>query len=240
MLLVLAGVLWTVPAMGAGDGRRVFLDGFAARVGGTVILDSDVTIEIALRNALAGSEGREPPPVDRGAVLEALIERELLLGEARKFITRTLTGDEIAAAEARLDARYGGTDRRRSILESLHLDEAFWNLRVRNMLLIEKYIAQRVAQFIRVTRADEDAYIVAHAADLGLGDVENPAEAVPPDHPIRKIVNELLTRQAVDARRSELILELRESQRIEIIDKTAGDGMAPVRSETRQPHETQR
>ncbi|HPQ41547.1 MAG TPA: hypothetical protein PLV45_14340 [bacterium] len=227
MTVLLAALVRIVPVAADSDDSRIFLDGTAARVNASVILESDIRIEIALMRQLAAAEGRPMPSPERDIILNGLVERELLLVEARKFITRTVTGEEIAGIRAELDRRYGGPEQRQAVLESLHLDATFWDQRMRNQILIDKYIDQRVAQFIRITGRDEDRYINAHAVELGLDAAEDPAAAVPEDHALRRIVNELLKQQAINARRTELIQELRASAQIDIIPGHAGAADPP-------------
>jgi len=197
--------------MASGTPSRTLLDGYAARVNNTVILESDISIEQKLIRSLADFQRRESPSMDREMIMDILIERALFLEQARKFITRTLTESDIDQKIAEMDAHYGGPDNRRKLLDMLHLNADYWRLRARDQLMIERYIAQRVEAFIRITEQDEDTYINAHADALGLGDADAPAKAVPADHPLRKVVKELLTREAVEQRKEDLIRELRAS-----------------------------
>jgi hypothetical protein len=188
---------------------RQFLDGFAVIVNGRVILDSEVTFEIALTMLKKDPEIQSVP--DRKAVLEKLIDRELLLDEARRFVPGSVTDKELAERIERTDRVFNGMENRVAFCRANGVDETFWRGYVRNQVLLEKYIEQRFRTFVRVTRDQENQYISDHRSELGLEPDADPEEAVPTGHPLRSVIQSLLAEQAVQERIADFLKDLRTS-----------------------------
>lgn len=216
-MLAAMGLLSPFPVVA----QRVRLDSFAARVNGNVILESDVEFELVLMRM--DPETRKLPVPGREIVLERLIDRELLLDQARKFITRQITEADVTARMDELDSKYGGSEIRRQFLADAGISDEFWRIRIRNLVLLEKYIDQRFRAFVRISREDEDRYIRENAALLDLGEFEDPLAVVPENHALRTVIRQLLTETEVNERIEELLQEQRTSaeiSRIQTAQKT--------------------
>lgn len=217
LILAAMGLLSPFPV----SAQRVRLDAFAARVNGNVILESDVEFELVVMRM--DPETRKLPVPGREIILERLIDRELLLDQARKFITKQITEADVTARMDELDSKYGGSGTRRQFLADAGISEEFWRIRIRNLVLLEKYIDQRFRAFVRISREDEDRYIRENAARLDLGEFEDPVAAVPDNHALRTVIRQLLTETEVNERIEELLQEQRTSadiSRIQTAEKT--------------------
>jgi hypothetical protein len=192
-------------------GARVLLDQFVARVNGNVILQSDINFEKALMQITAGDIAEEKNVIDQKVLLEKLIDRELLLAEARKFISKMVLEEEMTSRIEKLDVYFGGKARRIEFLQKNGFDEEFWIMHIRNQIILEKYIDQRFRVFVRVSGEEEDQYIRDHQAELNLSDFRDPVEAVPSEHKLRETIRLLLTEASVQKRVREQIANLRET-----------------------------
>ncbi|MCD4653768.1 SurA N-terminal domain-containing protein [bacterium] len=211
--------------------QKIKLDGFAARVNGTVILESDVTAEISIINQQAIIREKNPPEFTRSDILEELINRELFLQQARRFISRTITEHEVTERLKKLDKTLGNEEQRKKFFRQNHIDPEFWRARVRNQLILEKYMEQRIQAFVRISVKNEDQYLTENASELGLVLSETPVKTISNDHSLRKMVRRLLTIKAIEERRTELLEDLKiaaeitySSEDIEIQpDESSGD-----------------
>src|SRR5262250_2602044 len=79
---------------GASLHAAVVLDQIAATVNGHAILESDVDDEIRCEGLMNGVE-RKQPPADRKAILDRLVDRELLKEQASSVEYTDTTPDEI-------------------------------------------------------------------------------------------------------------------------------------------------
>jgi len=206
-----------------GFAERIRLDGFAARVNGNVILDSDVNAEIAIIKQIAFKNNKPVPSFSRDMILRKLVDRELMLQQARKFVSRTITQENILERKEKMSRRIGTPEQLTEFLSKNNISSEFWYQRARNRLILEKYIKRRIMPFVRISRAKEDEYMTEFAADLDLNLSENPLETIPDDHPIRKIVNQLLVNREVEKRKTEFLDDLRKTSEISYIDLSAAD-----------------
>lgn len=202
--------------------QRVFLDGFAAKVNETVILRSQVDAERAIIRAMAGLAESEPSLVSDVEILDELINRELLLQQALRFLNQTIYQADIDAQIEALDHQFGSRDDRKAFMKIHGISDRLWQRRARNLVMLRHYLEQRVMAFIRVSQKDEDEYILLHQKELGLENVANPIEAVPLGHTLRKSINKLLELQAADSKKQSLIADLRSTAKIEYTSPARG------------------
>ncbi len=188
---------------------RIQLDGFAAIVNGKVILESDISFEISLMDIENKPEKKEL--FDRKEVLEKLIDRDLLLDQARRFTLKTISVKELNERINRMDNVFGGAEGRERFLKQNGIDELFWRIYIHNRMILENYIEQRFRTFARVTREQEDQFILNHIEELELAPEMEPGKAVPEDHHLRKIIRVLLSERIVQERINEFLKELRSS-----------------------------
>ncbi len=202
--------------------ERVFIDAFAATVNGYVILESDIQFEMKLLQFEAEYASRTTVETSRDTILERLVDRELLLNQARRFVTGVITETEIQKRISDLDTRYGGQSRRMEFLKKQGLDEEFWRLYVRNQLLLDVYISQRIRPFVRVNRDMEDEYIIEKQLELGLTEFDDPVKAVPENHPIRSLIRELIEETLMQERMDNLLQDLRNDAMITYSETVPG------------------
>ena len=186
---------------------RVQLDGFAAIVDGKVVLESDIDFEAALMAVEKKTENLDL--ADRKEILGMLIDRQLLLDQAKRFTLKTIPETEVMDRVNRMDNVLGGREGREKFLLENGIDELFWRTYIHNRIILENYIEQRFRAFARITREQEDQYISDHIEELGLESGSEPEKAVPEDHYLRKIIRALLSERIVQERIAEFLQELR-------------------------------
>jgi hypothetical protein len=138
--------------------QDVLIDRVLATVEGHVITLSDVRAVRALGLVPSGT-------ADAGAdaVLDALIDRVLVLAEVDRYMPPEPDAATIARGVAAIRAAHPGSYE--SALDTAGLDEAFVRLWVRSELRIEGYLAQRFAGVVEPGEEDFEAYRRAHAAE---------------------------------------------------------------------------
>ncbi len=146
-----AAALWLGAAVGTGRAETV--NRIVAVVNDQVITQADV--ELTVSDLLEGwqEERQAPPPSSASlheAVLQRLIDRQLMLQEAR-HLELTVTGEEVADRLDLLRARAGSEAAFQETLARSGLASETLKARVREDLLIRKVIDQKVRSTISVS-----------------------------------------------------------------------------------------
>jgi len=134
------------------------IDKVAAEVDGSVITRGEmdrVVEEEALRRGITGTEDYSRL---RQEVLDSLIDRKLLLAEARKFKLVDVSDEEVDKALASVKAKFGTEDAFAAAMkkDEMTVDELREDLR--EQLLALKYVDRRIKFFVRVTLDDQKKY----------------------------------------------------------------------------------
>jgi hypothetical protein len=136
--------------------QGVVIDRVLATVEGHVITLSDVRAVRTLGLAPAVAGGDE-------SVLEALVERVLVLAEVDRYMPPEPDAAAIDRGVQAVRAAHAGSYE--SALVTAGLDEAFVRLWVRSEFRIEGYLAQRFAGVVEPGEEDIEAYRRAHATE---------------------------------------------------------------------------
>ena len=146
-------------ATGQAPGSGVLIDRVVAVVEGQVILLSDVRAFRDLQ-LIAAPDAADPTPV-----LTALIERQLILDQAR-YLGEAQSSDEVDARLADVVGRAGGTEafEERLLRVGFTVDDLRYVLR--DDLRIERYLARRFVSARRSTEDEVVAYFREHADEF--------------------------------------------------------------------------
>lgn len=97
-------------------------------------------------------------------LVQELIDRVLLLGEARRFETAQPTVAERAAAEAELAQRLGGPEQLTAVRAELGISDAELDRLITEQWLVRRLIEQRIEFFVFVSPTEVDEVYAAEAA----------------------------------------------------------------------------
>ena len=134
------------------------IDRVEAVVNGKVITKSEVDRSVrieAMRRGVSGSQGIAGI---RSEVLDALINRILLLEEARKFNLVQVGAEEVDAAVDSIIKRYASREEFKRYLQREDMTEDELRAEIGEQILALKYVDRRVRYFIRVTLDDQKRY----------------------------------------------------------------------------------
>ena len=173
------------------------VDHIVAAVNNEVITASELAHTMALNERL----GRLEPD---GKTLEAetldgLINRRLLVQEARRLRFVEVSDQEISAEVERLRKRFGSDDAFSGFLSTLDLAEPELARMLGEQLLVEKFVEKKVGLFVRVTREEVQNYFDSHAAEFQGKHFQD----------AQKAITELLTEQKVGQQLDQYVGELR-------------------------------
>jgi parvulin-like peptidyl-prolyl isomerase len=96
-------------------------------------------------------------------VVQELIDRTLLLHDARRFEIEKPTPAELAAARAELAKRIGGDERLAAVRAELGLSESDLDRLVAEQLLVRRLVEQRIEFFVFVSPTEVDEVYAAEA-----------------------------------------------------------------------------
>jgi SurA-like N-terminal domain len=185
---------------GGGDGSALayVIDKVAAVVNDHVITMSDVDRAIQVEKSEAPGAGKDESAL-RTAALDSLINRALLLDDARKFNLVQVTPDEVEKAFLKVKSGYPDERSFEEALkrEGINDDELKENLS--DQILVVKYVDLRIRAFVLVTPEEEQKYYEDHKGDFGGGDF---AAAEPG-------IKRLLTERKTDKKLSEYLRDLK-------------------------------
>jgi len=181
-------------------GARAFLiDRVAAVVNQEIITKSELDRAVRAEAQRRGVTGPEALKSLRKEVLESIIDRKLILSDARRFNIIDVTDREVDEALAGVKARYPSEEAFTSALaeEDMTVDELRQNLA--EQILAVKYVDRRVRFFVRVTLDDQKRYYQEHVEEFG-GRSFNEAHDEIHDLLMEKYTNEKLAQYVRDLR----------------------------------------
>jgi SurA N-terminal domain len=139
------------------------MDHIAAAVNNEVIPASELADAVAL-NERFGTPGTERRTLE-SETLEGLITRRLLVQEARRLRFVEVSEQDRAAEVGKLRARFASDAAFNDFLRALDMTEQELAVMLGERLLVEKFVEKKVGLFVRVTRAEAEAYFREHAAE---------------------------------------------------------------------------
>jgi exonuclease I len=188
---------------GEGSAFAYVIDKVAAVVNDHVITMSDVDRAVQVEKSEASGAGKDESAL-RKAALDSLINRALLLDDARKFNLAQVTPAEVEQAFMKVKNGYPDEKSFEEALkrEGITQDELKYNLR--DQILVVKYVDLRIRAFVLVTPDEEKKYYEEHKKDFGTRDF---AEVEPE-------IKRLLTEQKTDKKLAEYLRDLKKDANI--------------------------
>ncbi len=134
------------------------IDRVVASVDHSVITLSELNQAVAFNKALGSPGG------DRIAqeTLEGLINRRLLVEEARRLRFVEVTDQDVKAEIAKLRQRLGSDKAFESFLSGVGVTQEQLSRMLGERLLVERFVEKKIGLFIRVTRDEAQEYFNAH------------------------------------------------------------------------------
>jgi exonuclease I len=188
---------------GEGSAFAYVIDKVEAVVNDHVITMSDVDRAVQVEKSEVSGAGKDESAL-RKAALDSLINRALLLDDARKFTLAQVTPAEVEQAFMKVKNGYPDEKSFEEALkrEGITQDELKYNLR--DQILVVKYVDLRIRAFVLVTPDEEKKYYEEHKKDFGTRDF---AEVEPE-------IKRLLTEQKTDKKLAEYLRDLKKDANI--------------------------
>lgn len=151
---------------------------------------------------------RNPPPTPAEA-LETLIEARLMEREALRYPLEPPTGPELDEALRQLRDGFDSAEAYGRTLERLGIREDYLRKRLRESLIVERYLARRFVPLVQVSGRDIETYF----RTVLLPDLD-PAAAGSLDA-VRGLIRDLLVERDLNRRIAAWVDELKSDARIE-------------------------
>lgn len=142
----------------ASPAAAYIVDEVEAVVNGTVITKSEVDKAYEVEALKDKEAGRKPSPGLRQQVLKTLVDRTLLLDEARKFGTGQVTDEDVNKAYEKVKAGFPGEAAFMDALKKEEITPEELKENLRGQLLSANFVENRIKFFVRVTIEDEKEF----------------------------------------------------------------------------------
>ena len=185
------------------------LDKFVAFVNGEVLLKSDIDIELNISTLNAPTDSTDR--VTRDAALERLINRRLLVGEAKRFQSSEITPAAVEYRYGRVVVLFGGEE---VFLARCGMTREEFQVRLRDQMLLDNYVQMRIKAFVSISESQIDEYIERHRTDL---EVPESIRTLDVDPGLRDAIHELLIEKETNNRLNEIISRLKANASIVLL-----------------------
>ena len=148
LLPIFSVLLFSLPA------GAELIDRVVASVNNDVITWSELNQAVGFNAALGGGGGGEL----RAQTLEGLINRRLLVQEARRLKFVEISEQDVDAETNKLRERLGSEKAFTDLLGKLDMTGEQLRRMLAERLLVERHVEKKVGLFIRVTRDEAEAY----------------------------------------------------------------------------------
>ena len=140
------------------------IDRIVASVNNEVIMLRDVKRAVAFNETLgAVSNGGKQLEKE---TLEGLINRKLVLLEARRLMLVKITEEDTAAEVAALKKRLGSEQKFHAVLDALGMDVKALSHMLEERVLVERFLEKKVGLFVRVGREEARKYFNDHPREF--------------------------------------------------------------------------
>ncbi len=136
------------------------VDHIAAAVNNEVITASELALAVALNERL-GTPGRDRKTLE-SETLDGLINRRLLVQEARRLRFVEVSDQEIDAEVETVRKRFGSDDSFNDFLKTQDMTRQELARMLGEQLLVQRFIEKKIGLFVRVTRDEAETYYHAH------------------------------------------------------------------------------
>lgn len=215
---ILALTIFIAVALSPSLSHAYVIDRIEASVGDEIItrseLDRAVNSEVKRRGLTVGDAmGRL-----RAEALSALIDRKLILGDARRFNIVEVTREEVDAAVESVKKGYASSDEFYSALAEDEMTLKELREELKDQILAVKYVDRRVRFFVRVTLDDIKTYYQENQdafGGRGFADVYDEIHA-------------LLVEKKTDEKLDEYIEGLKARTQITVIEEEKDNAAMPL------------
>jgi hypothetical protein len=174
------------------------IDKVVAVVNDHVITMSDVDRAVQVEESESSGAGKDESAL-RKAALDSLINRALLLDDARKFNLAQVTPDEVEKAFLKVKSRYPDEKSFEEALQRDGINDGELKENLSDQILVVKYVDLRIRAFVLVTPEEEKKYYGEHKEDFGNRDFAQ----VEPE------IKRLITEQKTDKKLDEYLRDLK-------------------------------
>jgi hypothetical protein len=139
-------------------------DRVVAAVNYEVITWSDLEQAVRFNAALSG--GSRDGERLRRETLEGLINRRLLIQEARRLRFVEVSAEDVSAEVEKLRKRFGSDKEFSDFLAGLDMTKEQLDRMLAERLLVERFVEKKIGLFVRVSRDEAQSYYDAHPAEF--------------------------------------------------------------------------
>jgi hypothetical protein len=186
------------------------IDHIVAAVNNEVITASELRQAVALNERLGRASADRKALEDE--TLEGLINRRLLVQEARRLRFVDISDQELGAEVERLRMRLGSGAGFAGLLETLDMTEQELARMLGERLLAEKFVEKKVGLFVRVTHEEAESYFEEHREEF-------PDKRFPD---VQKAITAFLTEHKIEQQLDQYVAELRDRADIRINTRQPG------------------
>ncbi len=181
-----------------------FIDGIAAAVNNHVITWSEVRQAVKFNKAVSGAvaDGKNI----EAETLEGLINRNLLIREARRLKFGDVPEDDVAAEIERIRARFGTERAFQAFLTGTGMTEERLRRALGEGLLAERFVEKKIGLFVRVSAEESQRYYDSHNDDYKGRRFEE----------VRKTIKTLLMERKMDQELTRYLSEIRSKATIRV------------------------
>ncbi len=194
--------IWT------GEAAAFLIDRIDAVVNGRVITKSEVDRAFDAEVLRLEAEGKKPAPGLRKEVLDSLINRILILEDAKKFNLVQVTDEEVEKAYGSVRQGFPSEDAFLSALNKEGITPAELKENLRDQLLAAKYVDRRIKSFVRVTLEDQKKYYDENRDKFGDKSFDK----------VQEEINGLLVEKEAGKKLDDYLNELRAKSSIQLMD----------------------
>ena len=146
------------------EAAALLVDRVIASVNNEVITWSDLRRAVAFNEALSSTA--EDRKVLEAETLEGLINRKLVLLEARRFTLVEVTEEDINREIEMLKKRFGSAEQFFNLMSALDMDLRSLGQMLGERLLVERFMEKKIGLFVRVSREEAQHYFDQHSHEF--------------------------------------------------------------------------
>lgn len=188
----------------------VLVDHIVAAVNNDVITASELAQAVAINRRLGAGGGAGALESE---TLQGIINRLLLVQEARRLRFVEVSDQDVAAEVAQFRQRFSSDAAFSAFLRSLDMTTRELDRMLAERLIVEKFIEKKVGLFVRVNREEAEHYYESHPAQFS-------GKTFPE---VQKDIVKLLTDRKVGQELDQYVAELRGKADIRINAPRPGD-----------------
>jgi len=210
LLMTVAALAASVSIMLAltGEAAAFVIDRIEAVVNGRVITRSELGSAYDAEVLRLEAEGKNPAPGLHTEILDSLINRILILEDARKFNLVQVTDEEVDKAYNTVRQGFPSEEVFLSALSKEGITPAELKENLRDQILAAKYVDRRIKSFVRVTIEDQKKYYDENRTRFGDESFEK----------VQEEINDLLVEKESGKKLDDYLGELRAKSSIQLMD----------------------